>query len=255
MIVTNRLIRTGALVEETRVVMRNWDPELGVRENLHGARRKNLIGLRSEALAKVIFATLHRRLSLLPPEELSALARLANRSVEPGVWQAVLHWHGARVDRLYYEFVTDWLYNQYRQDVAAVATQDIIPHVEDVYVRETGEVRLSDYGRVRAARDLLRMATDFGILTKTNPRRFVSYFLPPTALLYILHNMAERGWASTQIVESRDWRIFLMDESDVERELFQLHQLRKLRYHVAGTVRELTLPFPSAADFAGEGDL
>ena len=40
--------------------------------------------------------------------------------------------------------------------------------------------------------------------------------------------------------------------ADVERELFRLHQFRKLRYEVAGSLVELTLPCSSAAAFVEE---
>ena len=36
----------------------------------------------------------------------------------------------------------------------------------------------------------------------------------------------------------------------VERELLHLHQYRKLRYEVAGSLVELTLPYGSAAEYA-----
>ena len=43
---------------------------------------------------------------------------------------------------------------------------------------------------------------------------------------------------------------FLMGPGDVQRELFRLHQQGRLRYEVAGSVAELRLPYPTAADYA-----
>jgi hypothetical protein len=43
-----------------------------------------------------------------------------------------------------------------------------------------------------------------------------------------------------------------MSPTDVERELLRLHQFRKLRYEVAGSLVELTLPCGSAAEFVEE---
>jgi hypothetical protein len=44
--------------------------------------------------------------------------------------------------------------------------------------------------------------------------------------------------------------MFLMTPGDVERELLLLHQYRKLDYHVAGSIVELTLPYASACEYA-----
>jgi hypothetical protein len=43
-----------------------------------------------------------------------------------------------------------------------------------------------------------------------------------------------------------------MDATDVELELFRLHQFRKLHYEVAGSLARLKLPAASAADFVRE---
>lgn len=46
--------------------------------------------------------------------------------------------------------------------------------------------------------------------------------------------------------------MFLMDAADVERELFRLHQFRRVHYEVAGSLAQLKLPCDSAADYARE---
>ena len=49
-----------------------------------------------------------------------------------------------------------------------------------------------------------------------------------------LHAMADVEPNARRIVDAEDWRMFLMDTSDVERELLRLHQFRKVHYEVAG---------------------
>ena len=46
--------------------------------------------------------------------------------------------------------------------------------------------------------------------------------------------------------------MYLMDPDDVERELFRLHQYRKLRYEVAGSLAQLDLPCGTALQYARE---
>jgi len=99
---------------------------------------------------------------------------------------------------------------------------------------------------------LLRMAVDFGLMTGAAVREFSSYILPEESFLYLLHAMHEGYGNARDVVHSPDWRLFLMSTTDVERELFRLHQFRKLRYEVAGSLVELTLPCSSAAAFAEE---
>jgi hypothetical protein len=52
------------------------------------------------------------------------------------------------------------------------------------------------------------------------------------------------------VLESEDWKMFLMLPSDVERELLRLHQYRKLDYQVAGSLVQLTLPCSTTREYA-----
>ncbi len=96
------------------------------------------------------------------------------------------------------------------------------------------------------------MAVDFGLMSGKTVKEFTSYHLPEESFLYLLHAMYETHGNARDVVHSPDWRLFLMSTADVERELFRLHQFRKLRYEVAGSLMELTLPCSSAAAFVEE---
>ena len=202
--------------------------------------RKNPTGAKTQAWLREISVTLNSRLSELSERDLASLSTLAASPVDREVWRACLHWYWARVDYLYYEFVTGWLYRAYLDGVYRLTTDHVLPFVVETYAARSGQ-SLSEYGQRRAAHDLLRMASDFGLLTESNPREFNSYHLPDEAFLYLLHAMADLNANGQRIIESRDWHMFLMSADDVERELLRLHQFRT-QLRVAGTFGQLTLP-------------
>ena len=70
--------------------------------------------------------------------------------------------------------------------------------------------------------------------------------------MYLLQATAEKESNARRIVDAQDWRMFLMDPTDVERELLRLHQFRKLDYQAAGSLAQLKLPHPSAAAYTRE---
>ena len=96
------------------------------------------------------------------------------------------------------------------------------------------------------------MATDFGLLAGTMHKEFASYHLPEESFIYLLHAMVDVEPNARRIVDAEDWHMFLMDTSDVERELLRLHQFRKLHYEVAGSLAQLKLPHRSLAGYARE---
>jgi hypothetical protein len=250
---STRLLRKGALIAETRAVLRLWNPEQGVTENLQTSLAENAVGARSAAWLGEIKSTLCSRLSELSAAELESLAALARSRAEDDVWRACLHYHSGRADLIYYRFATDWLFEHFRRGTYRIRTGDVVPFVAASFRTASGAGHdLSEYGQVRAARDLLRMATDFGILQGTAWKEFTQLHLSDESLVYLLHTMAQSEPNARRVVESQSWRMFLMSPLDVEREILRLHQFKSLHYEVAGSLAQLTLPFASATEYVQE---
>ncbi len=62
--------------------------------------------------------------------------------------------------------------------------------------------------------------------------------------------MRERTPNARRLIDSPDWRLFMMTPGDVERELLHLHQYKRLGFESAGSIVELRLPCGSADEYA-----
>lgn len=247
---STRLIRKGALLADTHRVFLEWDIAKSFEENLSRARELNTPAADNQGWLKEVVATISSRWR--HESKISTIVQLTQRA-SLDVWRPCILWHVGQVDELYYRFATEWLFDEYEAGAYRLRTADVVPFVEEVTAsRAAGKKGLSEYGLKRAGRDLLRMATDFGLLKGSAVHEFKSYHLPEESFLYLLHAMYEAHGNARDVVNSPDWRLFLMSTADVERELFRLHQFRKLRYEVAGSLVELTLPCSSAAAFVEE---
>jgi len=163
----------------------------------------------------------------------------------------MLLWHLTRDEFLLRDFLGGWLYTQHREGAYRLRAEDVEPYLLELPKRKVEVAEeWSDETRKRVASGLLRMASDFGLLRGTAAREFTPYHLPDDGLLYIAHALSERHHAPRKVLDAMDWRVFLMDATDVERELLRLHQYRRLDYQVAGSLVQLTLPFPTALEFA-----
>jgi hypothetical protein len=250
---STRLLRKGLLIHEARAVLASWVAEDPVAANIERSAHSPDLQSGSESWRREILTSLSARLGRFHAKELASLAALARSRADAAAWTACWYWHCAQSDPLYMAFVQGWLYPAFAQGVHRIRTE----HIQAFVVAEVEKLRpedgqLSDYGTVRLARDLLRMATEGGLLAGEAVKEFVSYSLPDECFLYVLHALHEQGLTSKAIVEAPSWRVFLMDVSDVERELLRLHQFRKVHYEVAGSLAQLELPFSSAATYAKE---
>ena len=249
--ISTRLIRKGALIEETYAVMQMWDSNLSVRGNLERIKHDNLIGAANESWLHEITTTLSSRFT--DQMNIAALSHLAKGGFPIEQWAPCLLWYIGQVDELYYSFATEWLYQEFHAGTYLLRTEDVKPFVRQItHSRIASGGDLSDYGLTRAARDLLRMAADFGLLRGSAKKEFNAYHLPEDSFLFLLHAFREDESNAARIVHSADWRLFLMGHEDVERELFNLHQYRKVHYEVAGSLASLDLPHKTLFDCAKE---
>ena len=248
---STRLIRKGALIEETYAIFRKWNLSIPFRENIQNIRESNSIGAANQKWLHEILATLSSRFE--KHETIEPLVLLAKKNLSIDKWKACLLWHIGNFDAIYYRFATEWLFPQYREGAYLIRTEDALPFVRTITNgRISSGGKLSEYGVLRAARDLLKMASDFGLLEGKVRKRFASYHLPREAFIYVLHGLSEAGFSTSQILSANDWWLFLLDRDDVERELFRLHQYKVLEYHVAGSMTQLRLPSKSLKEYAME---
>lgn len=245
-VVSSFTVIKGSLIEPSLLALRAWDLDKSPGANLSAVHAANANWSRD--LRKV----LHRRFD--PAGRDRALVDLAKAGCPLEVWKPILLWHITRDEFLLREFLVDWLYRQHAEGAWRLKAADVLPWLAGLHERSDiaikGSWSASTSGRV--ASGLLRFACDFGLMTGTVVREFASFHLPDDAFLYLLHAVAERARGGLRVVEAPDWRMFLLCREDVERELYRLHQFRRLHYAVAGDVAELRLPCPTAAAFARE---
>ncbi len=247
---TTELIMRGSLIDESYAFLRAWDFEMSGVAKLANMAHAGFIGAQSESWTRKIVKELRRRFD--PAGQDRSLAALAHAGCRLEVWRPLLLWHLSSREVLLRDFLTGWLFDQYSAGALVLRAPDAWRYIDGLYERGFSDRPWSHTTATRVASQLLRFAADFGLMRGKIRREFTSYQLPEPSFLYLLHAMLERQPNAHAVVHSTDWRMFLMDASDVERELFRLHQFRRVHYEVAGSLAQLKLPCESAADYARE---
>jgi hypothetical protein len=245
---STRLLRKGALVEESYRVFACWEPRDSVAQNLERIRNTNPVGARNGSWLREVTTTMSGRFSI--GDALAPLACLAKAQYPLERWKFCLLWHLGSTDGLFLRFMQEFLFPQHEDGIAAFETSAALSFVESIEREKLLGAPLSDYGRVRMARDLFRMAAAFGLVEGQSRRRFTHVVIPDDAIVYALHSLQADIPSVSRALQSRRWHLFLLAPATVERELLNLHQLRRLRYEQAGSIRELSLPHASLLEFA-----
>jgi Putative inner membrane protein (DUF1819) len=237
------------LIDETHAVLAAWDFARSKRENLDRLVDENFIGASSATWLRNVAKVINRRFD--PNERDRALVVLAKSGCDLEEWKPLLLWHMTQDEFLLRDFLQNWLYPGYESGTLRVRPDELHAYLRGIGARGgVTEHAWTDGTYNRVAAGLLKMAVDFGLLRGSVVKEFGSYHLPERSFLYLLHAIRDAKGSPRRVIDAPDWRMFLMRPSDVEYELLRLHQFRKLEYHVAGSLVQLTLPCSSSREYA-----
>jgi bacteriophage exclusion system BrxA-like protein len=247
-VVSSFTVIKGAMIAETYAAFAGWDLSRSKRENLDRLRDQNYIGAKSATWLRDVAWVLSRRFE--PNQRDLPLLTLAKSGCDMHEWRPLLLWHITRDEFLLRDFLVNWLFPAFDEGTFRIRPDELRNYLETLRVRGgTTEHGWSESTADRVAAGLLKMATDFELL-KGTVKEFAPYHLPERSFLYLLHALRDELENAGKLVSAPDWRMYLMRPADVERELLRLHQFRKLEYHAAGSLAQLTLPFASAREYA-----
>jgi hypothetical protein len=243
---SQRFLRKGPLVEETYRLFATWRDDASVDENFDAA-----FGDRFPTVAweKEVRATTSSRLRNL--EAMRPLMILARKGMGLHDWRDCWRlWIGA-TEEPFGSFVRDWLAPQFSSGRLHVSAEDVREFAVKAWAGHSPKRPLSEYGVARAARDLVNTASKLGLLSGSGVfKTFAAHSMSDDVLLFHAQMIGDLEGSPAKVPGSPLWRLALMSASEAHLTLLHLHQFRRLDYQVAGSLIQLTLPYPSSLAYA-----
>ena len=130
---------------------------------------------------------------------------------------------------LYYEFAQDsfirlvtldFLYPEFERGTLSVQTTDIVIFIESIQedyddLRDRSESTING-----AATKYLTALRNYGLLEGTQRKEFAVTYVPDETVAYVVYRLFQKGTKSaSDVIEHDDWKLFLMNESEVQRRI------------------------------------
>jgi hypothetical protein len=246
---SSKIIKAGALLDDTKMLLSHWDIDATVPENLDRIRRENVFAKASRSRVQAILAIFRQRY-LVEMDVIKALVVLVKKRFPAASLDRVLYFHAARADALLHDTVTEILLPLHRQgiiDITALAVQKVLAKWVE---KGLTTAAWSDDTTERVARGLMSTLRDFGVLQGAVKKRIAPAFLPVEAFAYMVFYLKQHQPSGAKLLELPDWKLFFLSREGVERFLFEAHQCDLLEYHVAGSVTRLTFPADTLEEYA-----
>ena len=232
---TARLLKGGAVLDDTRRVVELWDLAFEPRANLEKLSAENPLGKRSRSrLDDLLYWVIQRRFVDPGPHVIPALKGLLH---DHRAFREACYYEASRDDGLLAGFVEGPLWDWWQRGRLAVGVEDALGWLQEL--ADSGQAPdWSDSVRTRVCQGLLSALRDFGIL-KGAPRCHRKEFAQPamsaTGFAYVAWREHEQGASSRALATGGVWRRWLLDAAAVEALFNQCARLGVLQFSRAGS--------------------
>lgn len=155
---------------------------------------------------------------------------------------------------LYYEFAqdpfirlvtTDFLYPEFQRGTLSVQAVDIVEFIESIQENYADLQERSESTINEAATKYLTALRNFGLLEGTQRKEFAVAYVPDETVAYVVYRLFQKGTKSaSEIIEHEDWKLLLMNESEVQRRLRDISP-QYVSYEKRGSTERLVRKYES----------
>ncbi len=246
---SSKIIKAGALLPDTRLLLENWDEDADVQTNLDRVRRENLFGKASRSRVEDILLVFRQRY-LKDSEVLKALVALVRAKMPMESLDRVLYFQAARSDLLLHDLVTELLNEWAGRGDREVRPWEVRNWVEKQVEAGKTERPWSPPVQRRVVQGLLSALRDFGILEGSVKKRLAYPYLPLDAFAFVAFRLHGEGRSGKALLHDPEWRLFLLPEGTVERFFLEAHQEGLLQYYAAGPIVRIDFPTRDLEEYA-----
>ena len=246
---TSKIIKAGALIGDTKMLLSRWDIDASVDENIKRMQRDNIFGKASRSRVEDMLAIFRRRY-LAEESVTKALVTLVRGKFPIAALERLLYFHSARADHLLYDAVTEILVPMHARGLVDINMRDFQRSLAKWVDEGKTTGHWSEPTIARISRGVLSALRDFGVLQGVVNKKIAPAYFPIESFAYVVFYLKQHQQSAAKMIELPDWKLFFLPREGVERFLFEAHQRDLLEYHVAGSVTRLTFPAENFEEYA-----
>jgi len=206
----------GAFLSDTKTVLREIDAGRHPDRVRQAVVEDDLLDHRTRHSRSTVWKEIFRRyISQRDPEHVSALARFVTHCPNPAAVDLVLLYEYCQVDTLLHDLTAYCTYELYQNARTGIDKVDINEWLSQ---QETNHLEITGWSpatRNRITKSYLATIRDFGLVRGTKQKEFYKFYVPREAFVYALYHQKDRGIQGKALIQSTDWRLFLLSESEV----------------------------------------
>jgi len=244
-----RLVKGGALLEDMRILVRNWQDGNG-KSRMDVMVAADLLGKHTRARALDTYQSVFipRFVNGHPPDAWKITRELEEKNMPIEILRPVYYWITARKEHLLYDFVCQELADRSKSQGHGITTDDAIAWLKSQIAR-CGKA-WSEMVTKKVAQGMLAALRDFGILEGAVRKRIAPVYIPVESFAYIAFALDQEGATGARLMGHPDWSLFLLAPPAVEHMFLDADRNGLLHFQAAGKIVRIEFPAHSFKEMA-----
>jgi len=181
-----------------------------------------------------IFRT--RYLNISSPWVRSELISASRHGPESPEFISLLYLYFILRDKLAFEFVVDVTWPKWLAHDLAIGSEDCSRFFTQLPQENDSLPKITAESKGKLIRNTVSTLQDFGLVTGTKHRVISRPPVVPRTAFHLVRLLTLEGLSGKEIVDAKDWRIFLWDQQDISRMLARLSREKWIRYEKSGQI-------------------
>lgn len=206
----------GTMHTDAKAILQEIDAGRDLDEIRDAVVEDDLLDRRTRHSRSTVWKEVFRRyISERDPEQVATLAHFVTCCATPTAADLVLFYEYCQGDTLLYNLTVGCTYELYQNARTGIDKVDISEWLSRQEGQHPEIAKWSPLTRSKIASSYLATIRDFGLVTGTKQKEFHKLYVPREAFVYALYHQKDRGIEGKALIESTDWRLFLLNESEV----------------------------------------
>jgi hypothetical protein len=226
----------GALLEESYAVFKAVEHGLPLAEVRSGVIDGKLFQKKSIATRRSIWMALRHRYLTADPYVVRSLANATQYGAQSLEYKSLGYLYYTLRDRTVFDLVTGPIWEKWRSGSSSLDPSDFISFVESLSAEHPSVKQWRESTKIRLGRNIFAALRDFGLLVGTQKKSIQQPGVSQETLFHLLSILDAEGLRGGSLLAARDWRLFLLTETQVVGHMVDLARNGWIRFERSGRV-------------------
>lgn len=250
---TNTISKGSALLEETKILLRAWQPDESLNQFCERVLREDLLGRMTAYRARDIVRRVFARRYLRPDNKPALLLkRLLERNQSGQLFSDLCLLYASRNDDLIRDVVTHLYWPALSEGRLTLSPANVVEFLRQAERDARIPEPWSEQVKLKAARGILKAMADFGLVVPVSrTRRELTHFRSTDrTIVFLAYDLHFAGSTDAAVVDHHDWTLFGLTRREVASTLDRLSGEGWWLAQIAGSVVRITWKYASMEEVA-----